>query len=231
METGVGTPRGRVGHRPIKDIRAEEGATIAQIAPINEYLFDAIASRDAIDAQLINCCGDLWQVLARDARKRLAQYPMLMLDLRFRDSRWWRGVSEGGSSDWHTTVTEPPAKTSVALSRQALTLAWHTAHFANASMFLLGISLPVNQIIAKLGPQDIERIALCHHRELRLRWADCPAFWRALLQAARDRDGDRWGDMQRHGLQLLGRDFLALAEKATLRSSGAHGSDQTGFGH
>lgn len=231
MENGRGTTCGRVGHRAIRESRAEEGTTIAQIAPINEYLFDAIASRDVIDAQLINSCGDLWQALEGDARKRLAQYPMLMLDLRFRDSRWWRGVSECGSSAWDTKVAEPAAKTSVVLSRQALTLAWHTAHFANASMFLLGISLPVNQVIAKLGPQDIERIAVCHHRELRLRWADCPAFWRALLQAARDRDGDRWGDMQRHGLQLLGRDFLAPAEKATLPSRGAHGSDQTGSSH
>lgn len=157
----------------------------------------------------------LWRDSSSIARKRAAQTPFLLVDLHFRDARWWRDARDPHSSRGQPNDPNPAFAGPIAgeLMRETLMLAWSTVSLDRGSASMLfGMAPAVITIVAELNAHDVEHIAARHSQHLRPRWEDVPAFWVGLLQAARDGDERALHRIHLQGVQLIGRDLLPLLD-------------------
>ena len=61
-------------------------------------------------------------------------------------------------------------------------LAWHLARTdRDTSTVLMGLTMPVIDVLALLQPQQIDRLAERYFAHIRPRWEDQPSVWRQLL--------------------------------------------------
>lgn len=152
----------------------------------------------------------VWRELDAVSLRWIADFPILLLTLRFDDHRWWASWAHGGKAGRPENAGACGALSPAAgLARHVLTAAWRTAHCLSVAMLLFGMSQTVAKVIAALELRDIDRIASACYGELRPRWASNQRFWPALLYAARERDQQRWFELELHAVHLLGRDLLA----------------------
>jgi hypothetical protein len=153
----------------------------------------------------------LWFALDEPARRRAAKCPFLLIDIRFQNEKWWRAVADGATFD-DAKISGPsifPAEPARELSAETLTVAWHTARSdSRIASQVLGLATGVVDIVASLGPREIQRIAARLSHQLRPRWESNPEFWEQLLRTAVGGDATSMSDFHLHGLQLLGGEFL-----------------------
>lgn len=128
----------------------------------------------------------LWCDLHTAARQRAANSRLLLLDLNFADSAWWRNAAQNRSVS--PTACAPsylaPHVTSE-LMRETLTFAWMVARAdpCQATIFC-GMTPHVANLFCAFSPSHLERHSYQHHGHLRLRFDDQPSYWRMHLKAA-----------------------------------------------
>jgi hypothetical protein len=193
--------------------------SLKRLYALNERCLEALvqlsrADRERVGLAIVNQHRRLWRCLGDQARARAARTPFAMLDARFHDPAWWRAVvplrkkreKEG------TPRGAFGEAMAIVLMRETLTLAWSTANFdRTVASVLFGMASAVAEMVVDLSPQDIERIAMRHHRNLQPRWADSPSFWGRLLGAAQASNSSDLQLIRLQGLQLIGRDVVPLA--------------------
>lgn len=146
-----------------------------------------------------------------DSRRRAAARNFLLLDLEFRNAEWWQAISRYPEQPFRGTAWRPPfaRRSAIGLTRATLMAAWQAIHSdPDAACILLAMDRAVAEVISHLPITTLDRISDRRHRHLQARWADRPAIWRGLLQAAEHGDHGRSYVVDVHGLQLLTSDLL-----------------------
>jgi len=173
--------------------------------------------------------GSLWRTLDRDARRRAAAAPYLLLDAGFADRERWRAgapqVEDSGRASGPGFFTVPGT---VEVARLCLTYAWHLARAESAAArLLLGMPPGCAALIAQLSLRRIDGLAEHHPEWLRPRWPAHPQLWRELLLAAAAGEAHALSRAHLHGLTMLAaearRAGVVPAVPAPGQSAGAAG--------
>lgn len=140
------------------------------------------------------------------SRDQAAARAFLLLDLDFHNGPWWQAIAH----DPERRIRKPALQsafareTALSLSRATLIVAWRAVCAdARSARILLGLDDSVAELLITLPVTAIDSIAEHVHPHLRPRWADHPAFWRALLRAANDGDSAKLSRIDLQGIQLL----------------------------
>jgi len=171
----------------------------------------ARTERTRLNLAIVNQHRSLWRSLSASARRRAALTPYLLVDVHFQDVDWWRWAKAPRAGGRRGVISQPAfsGKVAAELMRETLMLAWSTVVLDRGTAgVLLGMTPGVSEIIAALGPQDVERTIARHNRHLRPRWEDFPAFWGRLLEAAQKGDEEALLEVRLYGLQLIGSELL-----------------------
>jgi hypothetical protein len=155
---------------------------------------------------------NLWCQLNAEARWRLAAFPFVIVDVRFRDEVWWR--SRGKTQD-QVVAEWPAAERFLRESRESLLLetlmfAWQVAREdARVAQILFAMTQPVSRLISSLAMQEIRTIALEQSHFLRVRWDDNAQLWRELLVAVATDDERALDDLRLHATLLFCGDLIS----------------------
>ena len=157
------------------------------------------------------------------SRERAADRAFLLLDLEFGNALWWRAIVHDPERQIRKPSLHPafPRYAALPLTRATLIAAWRAVCAdAYSAEILLGLDATVAELLINLPVTSIDHIARHIHPHLRPRWADHPAFWRALLRAANREDGRQLSRIDVQGIQLLTGDMLIASadQKAHLRT-------------
>jgi hypothetical protein len=179
---------------------------------LNEQVLDvlvrlATAAPKDFKLEIVSRYRELWTQLDLSARQRAARTPVLMLDFRFQDEEWWRGILAQSAVRMKSAPSSEafPSKWAAELLRETLMLAWTTVRSdPRAGAFLFDMSPGVAQLVAGLTPPIIDRLASNHRYALRPRWAGLFQYWQMLLLAARAGQSEALYEMRLYSLQLLG---------------------------
>ena len=145
------------------------------------------------------------------SRDRAAARAFLLLDLDFNNGPWWRAIVHDPERRIRKPTFQPvyPRETALPLTRATLITAWRAVCAdASAARILLGLDESIVEHLITLPVTAIDLIAEHIHPHLRPRWADHPAFWRALLRAANGGDSAKLSRIDIQGIQLLAGDTL-----------------------
>ena len=164
-----------------------------------ELLFDLAAnlSYQALPPFMLRN-RDLWRLLDVEARRLVAAFPFVVVDLRFKDADWWReviGIPPMTSVD--ATPFSDLAVETLLFARQS---AREDIVVAKA---MFAMTSPVASLVASLTLQQVRAIAVGHARELRVRWERDAEFWRDLLVACRAGDEAAMAAARRQGKLLF----------------------------
>ena len=154
------------------------------------------------------------------SRDRAAGRPFLLLDLDFRNAPWWQQIAHDPERRIRKPAHQPAFAREVALpiTRATLIAAWRTVCAdARSAHILFGLDESVIEILSTLPVTTIDAIAEHAHQHLRPRWADHPAYWRALLRAANGGDSAKLARIDLQGIQLLTGDILIARTPQTVR--------------
>lgn len=136
---------------------------------------------------LLSSHRDLWRRLGSRARRRLAIFPFVIVDLRFGDERWWRSVSRQRANR-HQEASGPngmPSTRRECLALETLMFAWQAAREdLSVAQMVFAMVPAVADCIAALTTQQVRTTAVENTRFLRMRWDNEPKFWRELLTCA-----------------------------------------------
>ena len=149
---------------------------------------------------------DLWRLLDTDARRRVAAFPFVIVDIRFKDAEWWREISgtHSMSPSDSTPLNGIPANLSADLVLETLLFARQAAREdANVAKAMFAMTSPVASRIASLTLQQVRTIALGNTQHLRVRWDSAPEFWRDLLIACRTTDEQTMTALRRQAKLLF----------------------------
>ena len=160
---------------------------------------------------------DLWRLLESDARKRVAAFPFVIVDLRFKDTEPWQQARDGqmmtpagvdDSADIAPYSGVPP-KLFEDLALETLLFARQAAREdVNVAKVMFAMTSPIARLIASLTVSQVRAIALGNARELRVRWDNHPEFWRDLLTACRADDEKAIAAIRRQGKLLFCGEFV-----------------------
>jgi hypothetical protein len=183
--------------------------SLAPLKEVNERCIEmlALAARKEPSGSL-TLIGYLKEVLLRmtpEIRARAAQRPVLLSDMQFTNSPWWRVAREYPARpaplpSWRGSF---PKHQAVSLARATLMLAWHSLRFSPESAVLLGVIPGVAELIAELSLTDIDTIVERRFQHIRPRWEDRPAVWERLLLTAESEDFRKTRDFNLYSLQLV----------------------------
>lgn len=155
---------------------------------------------------------NLWCQLNAEARWRLAAFPFVIVDVRFRDEVWWRG--RGKMQD--QGVAERPAAAEVlresreSLLLETLMFAWQVAREdTRVAQILFAMTQPVARLISSLAMQEIRTVAIERSNSLRVRWDDNAQLWRDLLVAVATDDEGALDDLRLHAKLLFCGDLIS----------------------
>jgi len=160
------------------------------IRALNERCLDLLVqlavSEHASVPTAISSNRDLWRVFDASVRERAARHPVLLMDINFADSAWWRCVADGRLVEERSSVTGSlPFGMAGELMRETVTLAWIIARADEGlATILCGMAPPVARIFSSFSSPDVERLSARHHGHLRLRFDDHPSYWRMYLKIA-----------------------------------------------
>jgi hypothetical protein len=149
---------------------------------------------------------DLWRLLEPDARKRVAAFPFVIVDLHFKDAESWQRASEGSlmSSTDATLYTGVPPRLFEDLALETLLFARQSAREdVNVAKAMFAMTSAVASLVGSLSLSQIRAIASANTSELKVRWDDDPAFWRDLLIACRASDAPALAAIRRHAKLLF----------------------------
>ena len=153
------------------------------------------------------------------SRARAADRPFLLLDLEFGNATWWQTVMRDPNHRIHREPLQPtfPRSAALPLTRATLTAIWRSVWTdAHAARILLGLDESVARLFVDLSVTAIDPIARHVHPHLKPRWADQPAFWRALLHAADSENAAQLVRVNVQGIQLLTNQRLLMTEKSKI---------------
>jgi hypothetical protein len=148
---------------------------------------------------------DLWRLLEPEARQRVAAFPFVIVDLRFKDAEAWRRASDGHlmSVTDCTLCNDTLGKFFEDLVLEALLFARQTAREdISVAKAMFAMTSRVVGLIASLTLSQVRAIALGNARQLRVRWDNDPEFWCDLLVASRADDELAISALRRHGKLL-----------------------------
>jgi hypothetical protein len=129
---------------------------------------------------------NLWCQLNTEARWRLAAFPFVIVDVRFRDEAWWRGQAKVQD---HVVAARGARDEFLRESRESLLLetlmfAWQVAREdTRVAQILFAMTQPVARLVSSLAMQEIRTVAIERSNFLRVRWDDNAQLWRDLLVA------------------------------------------------
>ncbi len=152
---------------------------------------------------------DLWRLLEPEARKRVAAFPFVIVDLRFKDAESWQQASDGDlmtPADIADTApySDVPPKLSEDLALETLLFARQAAREdVNVAKVMFAMTSPVARLIASLTVSQIRAIALGNASQLRVRWDNDPGFWRDLLTACKAGDEEAISVIRRQAKLLF----------------------------
>jgi hypothetical protein len=163
---------------------------------------------------------DLWRLLEPEARKRLAEFPFVILDLHFRDAELWRLASVGHPMP--LADNSKNARYSILLSKPLEDLALETLLFArqvareNASVakVIFAMTASVVRLIALFTVSQIRATAIGNAHQLRVRWDGDPEFWSKLLAACRSGDQQDLEAIRRHAKLRFSGEFVSTHLKS-----------------
>lgn len=170
---------------------------IQLVHQVNERCIDmvcdvAVDGSVEVEWPFLSSNRDLWRRLDANARRRLARFPFVIVDVRFGDGAWWRSMGEcSPRARWPVNAVSNglPANDCECLSLEALMFAWQVARQdLRVAHMVFAMAPTVATSIAALSMRDIRTIGIRGAAELRVRWDDKPMFWRELLLSARDDD-------------------------------------------
>jgi len=206
----IGRRGRRTPARPLKPIPWAEADVLARVRRLNldvlEAVVRSIASGAGVEIDVARRHKELWLAMDETARVRIAGNPVLLVDLRFHDVEWWLWATNKAPRPIRARQAEGNLKIEGAttLTREILVEACITSRSSPlAAKLVFGLKSAVLEVIADLPSSEIDRIAITHHDELQLRWADDAVFWRNLLQAAIAGSDDDIAAVHMHSLQLL----------------------------
>lgn len=198
-----------------------KGAPSIRLAhQLNERCIDlfcelALESSPENPWSIIASSRDLWCRLDTAARKRLAVFPFVIVDVRFNDESWWLAMSEQGraTAGSSSSFTETPWSRYAWLALEALMCAWQVAREDRGiAQMLFAMRRTVADRIAALTMQQVRTIATGGAQALRIRWDDDPKFWRELLLAAREEDEGTLAMLRREAKLLFGGELLRISD-------------------
>jgi hypothetical protein len=149
---------------------------------------------------------DLWPLLEPEARKRVAVFSFVIVNLRFKDDKPWQHVSDGHlmtlvDSKPYSAV---PPKLFENLALETLLFARQAAREdVNVAKVMFAMTSPVVHLIASLTVSQVRAIALGNSSQLRVRWDNNPEFWGDLLVACRAGDERAMAALRRQGKLLF----------------------------
>lgn len=188
-------------------------AALAESANSNPY---ALSSQSP--AELLA----LWPELDERACTLAARCPLLLVDLNFTRTDWWRRAAQGALASTPQTFTAGVLRPDLArdIVREVLIETWSASRsMPQAVSLIFGMTPEVCATIAALRVSTIDRIVLAHAHELRPRWSENVKFWRGLLEGSIADDQAALTETHLYALQLLGGVLVAHQEVST----GAHG--------
>jgi hypothetical protein len=167
---------------------------------------------------------DLWCRLDSEARRRLATFPFVIVDIHFGVQAWWleprhlNPVYQSGSAT-HPAMPPTPWE---CLALEALMFAWQVAKDdRRVAHMVFGMAPAVTSIIASLSMQQVRVVASHSAQVMRVRWDDKPKFWRELLIAARATDASGFMALKHHAARRL-LHALALVSRPGASSGHVH---------
>jgi hypothetical protein len=178
-----------------------------------------LAARPSVEGLpvMLRANRNLWYRLDPEARWRLAAFPFVIVDFRFRDEAWWRGR---GSVENHA-VAECPAGDALPLeSRESLLLetmmfAWQVAREdQRVAQILFAMTQPVARLVSSLAMQEIRALAIDRSTPLRVRWENNAQLWRELLLAAATEDEEALEEVRLHAKLLFCGDLISLSSES-----------------
>jgi hypothetical protein len=186
-------------------------AAIALAHQLNEQCVEllcelAINSSSRELPQFVMQNRDQWRLIEVDARKRVAAFPFVIVDLRFKDVESWQRAAEGqlmGATDFPLLSSAAP-KLFEDLILETLLFARQTAREdVNVAKAIFAMTSPVASPIVSLTLQQIRAVAARSTRLLRVRWDSNPEFWGDLLVACRGEDERAMAALRRQGKLLF----------------------------
>lgn len=161
---------------------------------------------------MVRANRNLWCQLNTEARWRLADFPFVIVDVRFRDDDWWRG--RGKIQD--DVIAEcPAADEALREPRQSLLLetlmfAWQVAREdSRVAQILFAMTQTVARVISSLAMQDIRALATNQSSSLRVRWDSDAQIWRDLLVAVATDNEEALHEVRLHAKLLFCGDLIA----------------------
>jgi hypothetical protein len=149
---------------------------------------------------------DLWRLLEPEARKRVAAFPFVIIDLRFKDAEPWQQAIAGHPMAAADSMLYSgfPSKFFEDLALETLLFARQAAREdVNVAIAMFAMTLSVVRLIASLTVSQVRAIALRNASQLRVRWDNHPDFWRDLLTACRADDERAIEAIRRQGKLLF----------------------------
>ena len=154
------------------------------------------------------------------SRNRAAARPFLLLDLEFHNARWWQTIVHHPERQIRKPPLVPafPRSAALPLTRATLIAAWRAVCAdPRSARILMGFDETLVELFVNLPVTAIDPIAHHAHPHLRPRWADHPAFWRAMLQAANQEETAELSLIDVEGIQLLTSEMLIMSTKRNVR--------------
>ncbi len=149
---------------------------------------------------------DQWRLLEFDARKRVAAFPFVLVDLRFKDGDSWQRAADGhlmSATDFPLFSGVPP-KLFEDLILETLLFARQIAREdVNVAKAMFAMTSPVASLIVSLTLPQIRAVAARNTQLLRVRWDSDPEFWVDLLIASRGSDERVIAALRRQGKLLF----------------------------
>jgi hypothetical protein len=133
---------------------------------------------------------------------QLASIPILLIDLCWNDDADGSALRNEVDADPRELASSDALTQS--LTRQMLFLVWHLAQVGDPRLCLIDPSRRYTQRVRELELGALDRFASAAAKGLRVRWAEEPHYWDALIDAAcqgNDRELERLFVL---GLQMMG---------------------------
>ena len=179
------------------------GESLGALRDLNQHFFDLLMQPDGRRPRLGLAPAVLSAIeaLSPGHRAALAACPYALFDVRFADDAHWR-TRLAGASHWRVADQEdhPQVREFTGLS---LFYAWHLAARSPAQAHLqLGMGSETTAAFRRVKLNHIALLADRESEQLRARWHQYPAFWKALVGAASASDPRLLKRTQLYGLQL-----------------------------
>jgi len=197
------------GRGTIPSVIASQEDLLGTISSINGEFLQLITSPEFAPSyrgrQFLCALAPVLNELSPKAIAYALNFPFLFIDLRFNESRWWRGIPPLAE----TVVRDGSELSQEAMSRirplvrSALTLALHLARAErDTALVLLGLTPAVTDLLAHRGFHELEALTDLGCHLVRPRWADRAAVWQHLLAAGDSLPVRSGRDFVLHALQL-----------------------------